>query len=172
LAGCSEDVTPKEEQVFPELTVDQRKLLLAEARQIIVDDPFAALVTVDQHGQPRARTVNVRLPSWDLVIWIATKPNTRKVEQIKNNPNVTLYFNNDLNDSYLSIMGTATLHDDLETINATRWFPDNQLVFLWPEFPKDYLLIKVTPKWFEVLNKRVEADAVTWRPQAVSMEQE
>lgn len=169
LTACSEEEASSEPAQV-ERSFEEHKALVLAARGIIAEDPFAALITVDADGQPRARTVNVRPPDSDMVMWIATKPNTRKVQQIRANPNVTLYFSNDLKSAYVTVMGTAVLHDDLETMEATSWYPDNQLRTFWPEFPKDYLLIEVRAKWFEVLGHGIEADTETWRPQAVVIE--
>ena len=68
-------------------------VILGAAREIIRADPDGALITIDAEGQPRARTVTTRPPDADMTIWIATRPDTRKVAQIRNNARVTLYFN-------------------------------------------------------------------------------
>jgi len=170
LAACTEEEATVSAPVAVERSFEEHKALVLAARKIIAEDPFAALITVDANGLPRARTVNVRPPDIDMVMWIATKPNTRKVEQIRANPNVTLYFSNDLKSAYVTVMGTAVLHDDMESIEATSWYPENQLRTFWPDFPKDYLLIEVKPIWFEVLGHGIEANEETWRPQAVVIE--
>ena len=102
-----------------------------------------------------------------MVFWIATKPVTRKVEQLRANPLVTLYFNLDQEGSYVSVRGHASTHDDLETIQRITWRDKELSAMFWPNFPEDYLLIKVQPTWIEVLGEGVEADETTWRPQAL-----
>ncbi len=125
-------------------TAEQARILTA-ARQIIAADPTAALITLDKNGMPRVRTVNASPPEADMTIWIATRPNTRKVTQIKANPKVALYFNDDPGNAYVSVMGTASLHDDLATKQAKNFYPTEELRAFWPQYPDDFLLIKITP---------------------------
>ncbi len=149
--------------------IDDEQSILRAARAIIAADSVAALVTIDADGQPRVRSVNASTPEQDMTIWIATRPDTRKVEQIRRNPNVALYYNDDEALSYVSIMGIATLHDDLATKDAKNFFDDSVLRALWPDYPRDYLLIRVTPRWIEVIGHGISAHPQTWRPQAVEI---
>ena len=149
-------------------TIQDEEILRA-ARAIIAADPDAALVTVDGNGQPRIRTVTASTPESDMTIWVATKPNTRKISQLRNNPKVALYFNNDAAFSYVSIMGTATLHDDLATKAAKNFYPKDELQKHWPDYPNDYLLIKITPMWIEVEGHGVTGHANTWQPQGLEL---
>ena len=141
----------------------------AAVRSVVAADSTAALVTVDAGGQPRIRSVDVRPLDNTLIFWVATKPNTRKVEQIRNNDRVALYFNRDAAGEYVSVMGTAVLVDDPETIARISWRDDAVRRQFWPDFPADYLLIKITPDWIEAVAPGLEADADTWRPQAMKL---
>jgi general stress protein 26 len=49
-----------------------------------------------------------------MTVWVMTRDSTRKVEQIRHHPQVTLYFNDDTKMSYLTIMGIARVHTDPE----------------------------------------------------------
>ena len=147
-------------------------VILSAARAIIAEDPNCALITLDSELQPRVRTVTASPPEDDLTIWIATRPSTRKVRQIRQHEKVTLYFNDDVKGSYVSIMGRATLHDDLETKRAKIFHDEGDFRAFWPNYPDDYLLIKVVPIWIEVLGHGIEADLDTWRPQGVVLEGE
>ena len=138
-------------------------------RAIVAQDPTAALVTVDAHGQPRTRSVDVRPLDDTWTFWIATKPNTRKVAQIRAHEKVTLYFNVDAEGSYVSVMGTARLVDDPVTVARITWRDDASRRAFWPDFPQDYLLIEITPQWIEAIGAGIEADPVTWRPQALQV---
>ncbi len=134
------------------------------ARRIMRSAEYCALVTVDANGQPRARTVNPFPVEDDMVVWVATRPVTRKVEQIRANPRVTLYYFDAERLEYVTLMGRARLVDDLEEKRRRR----NLLSYvLYPDWPDDCLLIEVTPEWMEVQGKGVEPDAETWRPQSV-----
>jgi general stress protein 26 len=134
------------------------------AREVIRAAEYCALVTVDADGQPRARTVHAFPPREDMVVWIATRPVTRKVEQIRANPKVTLYYFDAERLEYVTLMGHARLVDDLDEKTARREFLSDEL---YPQWPDDCLLIEVTPAWLEVQAKGVEPDARTWRPQSV-----
>jgi general stress protein 26 len=144
-----------------------RNELLAAARTIVAKDSIATLVTLDEDGAPRMRSVEVRPPDEDFVLWIATNPRTRKVAQIRANPKIALHFEVDEEGSYVSLLGTATLHDDEATLREISWRDPEERRAFWPDFPTDYLLIRVQPLWLEVIGEGIEADPVTWRPQAV-----
>lgn len=152
--------------------VDDESILLSAARAIIADDPDCALVTIDRNGQPRVRTVTASSPEDDMTIWIATRPGTRKVHQIQQNEKVALYFNDDAKLSYVSVMGRATLHDDSATKEAKTFYDKARLETFFPDYPDNYVLIKVEPIWIEVLGHGVLDHPETWRPQAVVLEGE
>ncbi len=138
-------------------------------RAIVNKDPTGALVTMDAGGQPRVRSVDVRPLDDELIFWVATKPNTRKVAQIEAHPQVTLYFDVDAEGSYVSVMGHARLLDDAETVQRISWRAAEARAAFWPKFPQDYLLIEITPEWIEVIGEGVSADAETWRPAALKL---
>ena len=151
-------------------TAPDRAELLAAARQVIAADPVAALVTVDEEGAARIRSVEVRPPDDgdpDFVIWLATQPRTRKVGQIEADPRVALYFESDDDGAYLSIAGLATLHRDVETARRISWRTAEARAQFWPDFPQDYVLIRIVPQWLEVIGFGIEADEETWRPRRV-----
>ena len=162
-------VTVAEEEHDP---ASAESAILSAARAIIAEDPNCALITLDADLQPRVRTVTASPPEEDLTIWIATRPSTRKARQIRQHDKVTLYFDDDARGSYVSIMGNATLHNDLETKKAKNFHDEGALRAFWPNYPDDYLLIKVVPLWIEVLGHGIEADPETWRPQGVVLQGE
>ena len=103
-----------------------------------------------------------------MTVWIMTRESTRKVEQIRRNPKVTLYFNDDEKVSYLSIMGTATVLTD-PTDPQLKQFIDIEgyKEFFWPEFPKGFVMIRVKPRWLEFMGNGIKNHMQHWRPQAV-----
>lgn len=150
----------------PASSVDPAPALREAARSIMASDPTPTLVSLDADDHPRARTVQASEPDADFVIWIATKPNTRKVEQLRGDDRVTLHYADDDAGTYVSVMGRATLHDDAETLAAHTFHDAADLAAFWPDYPRDYLLIRVEPAWIEVLGAGAEADPETWRPPA------
>jgi general stress protein 26 len=148
------------------LASDERAALAA-ARAIIAADPVAAMITLGADGHPRVRSVNTSSPETDMTIWIATRPDTRKVDQIREHPQVTLYYDDDATASYVSIMGTATLYTDSATLATKNFFAEEELRAFWPDYPENFVLIRVQPTWLEVTGHGISAHPESWRPQAV-----
>ena len=152
--------------------VDDEAKILAAARAIIAEDPVAGLITLDSNGVPRVRSVGVSDPEEDLTMWIGTRRTSRKVAQLRANPNATLYFNfDDVSGSfakayYASFMGIASVHTDVAT--AAKSAPDEATrKAYWPNFPHDYASIRFKPLWLEVTGHGIKGDKVNWQPQAV-----
>ena len=128
----------------PEISRDS---LLILARTIIDSAQCRTFITVDENGKPQARTMYVFPPDENMVVWLGTSTGSRKVKQIKNNPNVMVFYFDTKGRSYVSIAGQARLVNDPEKKahywkkSWTRYYPD-------PE--KDYILIEVTPKRLEI----------------------
>lgn len=160
--GCSASAQTREIYRAAETSA-----ILDAARAIIAQDPDCALITIDGSGQPRVRTVTASPPEDDMTIWIATRPATRKVKQIEQHAKVSLYFNDDAQGSYVSVMGTAKLHNDLATKEAKDFYARSVRDAFWPNYPDDYLLIEVTPQWIEVIGHGIAAHPQTWRPQGI-----
>ena len=143
---------------------DDREVLEL-ARATIERVRYPALITADADGQPRARTVDAFKPDEDFVVWIATRPNTRKVDQIRGNNRVTLYYFDAERRNYVTIMGKARIVDDNETKTAMRRPADSDRFY--PQFPADYLLIEITPTWLEGILPGYRGDPDNWRPVSV-----
>ncbi|MFT5804251.1 MAG: general stress protein 26 [Candidatus Paceibacteria bacterium] len=142
-----------------------RAQIVAEATALIARVRYAALITVDEQGQPRSRVVDAFAPEGDLTIWIATRPTSRKVAQIRSNSSVALYYWDPAEKSYVSIMGRGEVVDDTPTKQRMRREVDSAA--LYPNFPTDYVLIKVTPTWLEGVLPGFRGDPQTWAPVAV-----
>ena len=125
---------------------------------------YCTLVTVGVDGQPQARIVDP-LIGVDQSIWIATNPQTRKVQEIKRDSRVTLLFFNSAANEYVTVLGRATIVTD-STTKAVHWKPE------WGPFYKeqfrgrDFMLIRVRPFRLEVSSPRhgLNNDPQTWRP--------
>ncbi|HAK50325.1 MAG TPA: hypothetical protein DCM54_00255 [Gammaproteobacteria bacterium] len=154
---------------FSKASEDDNKVLEL-ARETMTNAQYCALITVDSEGQPRARAVDPFVQDEEFVVWIATRPVTRKVEQIRRNNKVTLYYWHRESASYVTLMGTAELVDDVETKTRMRREVDSERFY--PNFPDDYLLIKVTPDWLEALVPGYRGDAETWRPHGVTFDRQ
>ncbi len=133
------------------------------AKQIIKNAGTCALITLDSEGTPRARAMDPFPVEDNFEIWFGTNPNSRKVDQIKNDPRVTLYYLDNDASGYVVISGIATLVDDQKQKN--KYWKDEWNSF-YPDKSHSYLLIKVTPLWLEVLSppNNIYNDTLTWEP--------
>lgn len=140
--------------------------LISAAREIITAAGTCALVTLDEEGKPRVRAMDPFIPEKDFSVWFGTNSKSRKVNQIKNDPRVTLYYLDSDQSGYVMIQGTAQIIDDKKE-KEKRWKKEWEAFY--PNKSTDFLLIKVSPKWMEISsNKRgVFSDSLTWQPPTV-----
>ena len=143
-----------------------RDTLLAIARDTMAKARFCALITLDASGHPRARTMEAFPPEDNMVVWMGTSRYTRKVEEIRNDPRVTLYYAHPDHVGYVTLYGTAKLVDTPEEKDK-RWKEEYASYF--PEGKAGYILIAVTPKRMEVTDysRGVAGDPKTWKPPTV-----
>ena len=139
-----------------------RDTLISVAREYISTVPFCALITIDSTGTPHVRTMDPFLPDENMVIWLGTNRNSRKVQEIRNNPKVALYYSNNNGAGYVSITGIASLVDDPEK-KAALWKD------AWDNFysnkEEQYLLIKIIPEKLELVDysRGIYNDKETWQ---------
>lgn len=98
----------------------ERGTLIAAAREIINDVRYCALITIDKTGRPQVRTMDPFPPEKDMVIWLGTNKKSKKVQEIRNDPRVTLYYADARGGGYVTISGIARLVD-APTEKARRW---------------------------------------------------
>jgi general stress protein 26 len=151
-------------------------VVLDSADALIARDSSVGMVTVDEFNRPRIRTVRafrLKNPSTArdrFAVFILTRTSTRKIDQIAKNPLVTLYFNEDQRAAYATIMGRATVHRDPKNPRLQPFLDSATVKFFWPAFPRDFVMIEVTPDWLEFIGPGLWNDPNTWRPQAVVFE--
>jgi general stress protein 26 len=149
-----------------ESTDSLKNELINAAREIMTSVNTCALITIDYEGSPRVRVMDPFLPENDFTVWFGTNPKSRKVDQIKNNPKVTLYYLDSDESGYVTIHGIARIVND-RVEKDKRWKDE------WEAFyqnkTNDYLLIKVSPEWMEVISysRGIFGDSITWEPPAV-----
>jgi general stress protein 26 len=147
----------------------------AQIRAAAVDIMKAArqctLITIGEDGQPQARIVEPLIAA-DGSIWIATNSLTRKVQEIKKDPRVTLMFFNAAASEYVAVLGRATLVSD-PARRAAHWRAE------WKPFYKDehrgadFMLFEVRPHRLEVSSARhkMDNDPTTWKPVILDVRQ-
>jgi general stress protein 26 len=143
----------------------RRAALISAARAVMRASPRVALITVDAEGRAQARTMDVAPPSEEMVVWLATNPRSRKVDEIRRNPSVTLYYFDPEAPGYVSLLGRARLVDTPEA-RERHWHK------AWDAFyasRSEALLIEVVAEQLEVVNiaRSIEGDPATWQPPTV-----
>jgi general stress protein 26 len=121
--------------------------LLTIARAIIDSAESRTLISVDAKGKPRARTMSPFPPEKNWIIWLGTSTKSRKVKEIKNNPNVIVFYYDSDSWSYVSVGGKATLVNNPD--KKAQYWKEGWKRF-YPDRDKDYILIKVIPERLEV----------------------
>jgi general stress protein 26 len=150
-----------------EKTVD-RKAMLSAAREIMGEQTYCALITLGPDRLPQIRTMNPFPPEDDMVVWMATNSRCRKVEEMRANPNVSLYYANHKEATgSVMITGKAVLVDDMqEKLKRKRAY--------WSEAFPDWnylLLIKVIPERIEVINYKhgIVNAPIDWRAPSIEL---
>ena len=139
--------------------------LVSVAREIMGAAGTCALITLDEEGRPRVRTMDPFLPDSDLTVWFGTNIHSRKVDQIRNNSMVTLYYVESDNSGYVMLYGKAELVDPKKEEERRK----DEWDAFYPNKSEDYLLIKVSPEWIEVISesRNILGDSITWKPPVV-----
>jgi general stress protein 26 len=144
---------------------DQREVLLAAARDIMQSSRYCAVITLDETGQPQARTIDAFTPGEGMVVWFATNPKSRKVGELQQDPRITLYYFDSRSPElgYVTLIGRARLVTD-KAEKQKRWKEGWEA--FWPDRDASFLLVEVTPIRLEVVSPKhgISPDPVTWRP--------
>lgn len=142
---------------------------IAAARELMTRARYCALITVDENGQPQARTIDPSPPDSNLVVWFATNPATRKVQQIERDPRVTLYYFDERSPGYVSVTGTARVISDPET-KQQRWL--KKWTPFYPGGADTAVLYEVIPSRIEVvdISRGIVGDPETWTPPSVDLQ--
>jgi general stress protein 26 len=154
----------------PQGDTPPRAQVIAAAKDIMQEARYCTLVTLGPDGQPQARIVDPFLPDSDLTIWIATNPLTRKVQEIRRDPRVTLLYFNRATFEYVTVLGTAVLDTDSHH-KARHWKAEWAPLYKNQNRGQDYLLLRVKPSRLEVVSARrgMRNDPKTWRPVILDM---
>jgi general stress protein 26 len=164
----SSPLSAQEESTSMQAEVSRDSLL--KIAHIIVDSAKCkVLVSVDEEGKPHAREMDPFAPEENWTIWFGTNPNTRKVQQIKNNPNVAVFYYDTKSVSYVSINGTAELVNDPK-LKQKYWKDYWDRYYADPE--KDYILIKVVPDRLELISYQYQLfwKGDSFMPQSVDLD--
>ncbi len=138
-----------------------REVLIAAAMEIMEASRYCALVTLDAGGHPQVRMMDPFLPGEDMVVWMGTNNKSRKVNELRHDPRVTLYYQAPEASGYLVIRGTAEIVDDPEMKN--RYWKEEWESF-YPDKESSFMLIKVVPKKLEIIDytSGITGSSNTW----------
>lgn len=117
---------------------------------------YCFLITHGDHGWSNARLVQPVIKhdpknTNTFTIWIGTKIDLRKVDNIWDNPKVTLAFEDSREDANLVIYGKATIETD-PAIKKECWRTPWKMFFPFGPESEEYVAIKVQPSRLEILN--------------------
>ncbi len=146
-----------------------RTKIIAAARDIISSVRFCGLATFSDNGQPDIRTMDPFPPDENFIVWLGTNPRSRKVNQIRNNSDVLLYYNDPAGNGYVVVHGSAELINDKEE-KVNHW--KEEWSRFYPDKDSSFILIKVIPKKLDVINykKGIYGDPKTWRATSIVLE--
>jgi general stress protein 26 len=145
------------------------EVILSATRALMRVDTIGTLITVDATGQPRARSILVSAPDDDLTIWMGTRKGSRKLEQIAANHRATIYFADDSQSAYLSLMGEVRAVADPATVALKNPYKGEALAKFFPTFPSDFVLLSFKPHYLEIATKAVPSRPDTWQPQGIAI---
>ncbi|MEW6261726.1 MAG: pyridoxamine 5'-phosphate oxidase family protein [Thermodesulfobacteriota bacterium] len=136
-----------------------KQKILAKLKQPVL----SALATITEDGQPWVRYVTPFADD-NLTIWLSTFIRSRKVAQIRRNPEVHLTTGVtalETAEAYLQIQGRAEILTDDQTKKAV-WFDYLQNIFSGPDDP-NYCVCKITPYRIEYKGMGLKPPEV-WQP--------
>lgn len=145
-----------------------RAAVIAAATDIIQKAHYCTFITIGEDGYPQARMVDPIPPDADFTIWFATNPLTRKVDQVRRNPQVTLSCFDAGTSSYVTLLGRGSLVTNA-TEKQRHWKSDWAAIYPNGSKSNDFMLIRITPARLEIVSESrgMTGDAKTWLPLAI-----
>ena len=136
------------------------------ALEIINNADFSVLTTTE-NNQVDTRTMDHFKMGSDFVLYFGTNVNSRKVKQIQKNKNVTVHFNSNENDGYVSVKGHAYINKDSVLVN-NYWKDDWNLFY--PD-KSNYRVLKVIINSFELISEKynILGDSLTWKSPIIKL---
>jgi general stress protein 26 len=144
-----------------ELEKYDRDTFIAAAKDLMDTTRFCALITLDKSGHPQVRTMDPFPPDEDMVVWMGTNNSSRKVQEIRNDSRVTLYYESPDGGGYVVIKGNAYLIDDPD--KKEKYWKEEWDDF-YPDNKSTYTLLKVIPKKLEMIYYKhgITGSSSTW----------
>jgi general stress protein 26 len=118
--------------------------------QIISDHKIGVLSSVE-NNKPHSRYMTFFHE--DLTLFTPTQRDTEKIEEIKNNPYVSVllgYEEKGQSDAYVEVLGTTKINDS-EDLKKKYWDDSYNQWFQGPEDP-NYVFLQIQPETVRLLN--------------------
>lgn len=96
--------------------------LLALARKLIADLTFCVGITQGENGEVNARVLQPLPLQEDWTVNVLTNRRCRKVREIERTGRMTLLYQHDADRSYVTLVGRATVVEDIE-LKRSIWKP-------------------------------------------------
>lgn len=146
----------------------RRERVVSVARKIMTAARYCTLVTLGEKNQPQARVVDPIEPDAALNVYIATNPRSRKVQEIRKDPRVTLLYFDTAREAYVTVIGRAEeVVGPAKAAHHKREWQD----FFALEKPDSYTLYRIVPARVEMVSATdgLSGDPLTWRPEIVDL---
>ena len=128
---------------------------LKEKVKRIISDHRTGILSSVEDNKPHSRYMTFY--SEDLTLYTPTKLDTEKVDEIKNNPAVSVllgYEEKGLSDSYIEIKGNSTINQS-QNVKNKYWDESFNKWFEGPEDP-NYVYLEINPETIRILNMQGE----------------
>ena len=105
---------------------------LKKIGSLVAEIRFAMLTTAGPDGTFESRPMATQKTEFDGTLWFLTAVDTRKVEEIADNQNVSLIYADPGNASYITVKGHAQVQLDKQKIHELwnpmyqAWFPEGE----------------------------------------------
>ncbi|MGL4622243.1 pyridoxamine 5'-phosphate oxidase family protein [Chroococcidiopsis sp.] len=125
--------------------------LIEVVRDTIKSVKYCFLITLNESEQANARLVEPLNLEEDMTLWFVTSAKSRKVREILNKSYVTVTFQDDSEQAYVTALGTASVENDFYE-KQKRWQEDWTIYFPAGLQSDDYVLLKFVPSRIELMN--------------------
>ena len=164
-------VAPVQSQDAKATVAPSRSAILTAAREVMAGARYCTLVTLGLDGHPQARVVDPFAPEEDMTVWVATKPLSRKVAQLRKDPRATLSCFDARKNAYVTLLGRASIVED-PAEKAKRWKEEWAAFYRDRNRGDDYLLIRIKAAHLEIVSYAdgLVGDDKTWRPVEIDID--
>lgn len=156
ILSCQQTVRQK--TLRKTFTTDEQKIMNI-AKGIISRAYFGTLITTNDQGEAKARLMEPFSPEKGFVIYLATNPKSRKVQEIKHNHQATLHYVDEPRTGYVSLYGKIFIVKN-DSVKKSHWKKGWERFY--PDKSDSYMLLKFIPAYLEVISIR---DSLTGNPE-------